>query len=178
MPAFDKTLVLDLDKTLIYAEKTLERVHDFTVWSEDLPIYPVYKRPGLDEFLEFCFSTFDVGVWGQGCKEYVKGVCEELFKNYKLKFVWSRDECGMIGRFPYLKDVKKIEKNLKISLSSIIVVDDNPDHFDAEGLQHLVKAAPWDGGVNDDYLRWLPEFLIEVNKVSDVRKLLGDLARQ
>lgn len=178
MPAFDKTLVLDLDKTLIYSEKRLEREPDFILWDDDLPIYPVYKRPGLDEFLRFCFRTFDVGVWGHGVSSYVDDLCEVLFREYKLKFKWSRDKCELLGNKPYIKRLKKVEQETGVGLDRIIMLDDNEDHFYLEDLPNLVKASSWDGRLNDDYLKWLPEFLTEINKVSDVRKMLGDLARQ
>ncbi|MEM9507269.1 MAG: NIF family HAD-type phosphatase [Cyanobacteria bacterium P01_E01_bin.35] len=51
-----KLLILDLDETLIYAqEKSLEREADF--YTE---FYCVYKRPYLQEFLQFCSEYYQV----------------------------------------------------------------------------------------------------------------------
>lgn len=66
-----KLLILDLDETLIHAvEQPLERTADFKT-----DFYYVYKRPFVNEFLEFCFQTFKVGVWITAGEYFARDVC-------------------------------------------------------------------------------------------------------
>src|SRR3989344_3117101 len=95
MPKSDKLLVLDLDKTLIrcfepketYARRP-KRNPDFMIGS-----FPVYKRPGLDDFLNYARSNFPLGVWSQGNGAYVDDVVENLFQKGDLDFQWCYEEC-------------------------------------------------------------------------------------
>lgn len=71
-------LILDLDETLIHAsEAKLASVdHDF-VYAE----YFVYKRPGLDEFLNSIKEEFRIAVWSSASDDYVTGIASNIFKD-------------------------------------------------------------------------------------------------
>jgi len=63
----DRTLVLDLDETLIYATETPpERMPDFCLYG-----YYVYRRPYLTDFLARARSEFDMAVWSSASDDYV-----------------------------------------------------------------------------------------------------------
>lgn len=58
MPKSNKLLILDLDETLVYAtDKKIDHEPDFKVLD-----YYIYKRPGLDDFLNTCLEWFEVGI--------------------------------------------------------------------------------------------------------------------
>ena len=70
-----KFLILDLDETLIHAtEQPLIHQADF-----ETELYYVYKRPYVEEFLEFCFANFRVGVWTTAGEEFARDVVKNIF---------------------------------------------------------------------------------------------------
>lgn len=173
MPAFDKTLVLDLDRTLIYADEPLGRQHDILVGDPDFPL-GVYKRPGLDKFLIYCFSKFEVGVWSQAPKTYMEDITNAIFNRFNLKFKYSQEECDSVAGLPIIKSVAKLEQRLKIPASKIIIIDDNLDHYLGRDDNNVVKALEWLGSEKDDYLDFLPELLDVLSSAPDVRMIIKE----
>ena len=97
-------IVLDLDETLIHtviSEKPnniLARRSDLKFqFSPDGAIYYVFKRPGLDEFLNEVFKQFKkVGIWTAADRQYAKMVIKKILSYQQimnLDFVFSRDYC-------------------------------------------------------------------------------------
>ncbi len=179
MPKSDKLLVLDLDKTLIRCfeanEKKPERKCDFTIGK-----FPVYKRPGLDDFLNYAKSNFILGVWSQGNGAYVDDVVENLFKKGDLEFQWCYDECSLppddikmclaqdIRNLKIIKEVGMLERRLIIPASKTIIVDDEPVHF--LDYQNLIQIKKWEGEGEDNELEILKKFLSCLVNSEDVRK--------
>lgn len=102
----DKTIVIDLDSTLLYTPssdegssyvKTLKnplyhnlknRVYHFTLYHSDKigrgknEDYWGVVRPGTYEFLEFCFRYFrNVIIWSAGTEDYVRNIVKYIFRN-------------------------------------------------------------------------------------------------
>ncbi len=172
MPRFDKLLVLDLDETLIYAKKGItNRNPDFTTRHG----YPVYKRPHLDEFLEYCKNSFEIGLWTQGKGWYLTSIADVLFRDYDLKFKWSREQCSEDDDGDlFIKNLNKIEREVGVDLSKIIVIDDDEEHYTKEDKKNMLRfVRPWYGELNDNYLQQLPELLDDLGPVHDVRLVLG-----
>ena len=104
------SLVLDLDEMLVTtrhsqrsAEKTGLKFHKIIFASFDRvleeTIYLV-ERPGLAEFLDFCFENFNVGVWSAGQPEYVKKVVKTIFPRTPF-FVYDWTHCTRKGPCVY-----------------------------------------------------------------------------
>lgn len=119
-----KLLILDLDETLIHAtEQKLNREYDFSVGQ-----YFVYKRPFLQEFLEFCFENFDVAVWTTATKSYAEEILQTILKkDFFLKFLWTRERCTFTfdeeeREHYFVKKIHKLRRRGQ-NLESVIVVD-------------------------------------------------------
>lgn len=81
-----KTIVLDLDKTLI-----------------DSIDQKIITRPYLREFLKFCFDTFDhVGIWTAATNEWCYHAFDTIFDSILIDldetfaFVYTRDNCKKV----------------------------------------------------------------------------------
>ncbi|OIT07731.1 PREDICTED: uncharacterized protein LOC109223928 isoform X1 [Nicotiana attenuata] len=61
----------------------------------------VFRRPFLDDFLQFCFERFNVGVWSSRIKKNMELVLDVLLGNakHKLVFCWDQSHCTDTG-FP------------------------------------------------------------------------------
>jgi RNA polymerase II subunit A small phosphatase-like protein len=95
-----KLLVLDIDGTMIFAEEKanlihmqVEQPHHFEL---DGGSILVWKRPGIDEFLEWCFEHYDIGIWSASGSEYVHSVLTHIIADHlrsKVKFIWTSMKC-------------------------------------------------------------------------------------
>ena len=76
-------LVLDLNGTLLY---------------RTLGIKNYVPRPGLKEFLDYCFRNHSVLIWSSAKPHNVAGVCEKLLTSAQRKLLlgkWGRDTFGL-----------------------------------------------------------------------------------
>lgn len=105
----------------------------------------VFKRPFCDDFLQFCFEKFDVGVWSSRTKRNVEKVIEFLMGDHRhqLLFCWDQSHCTDTGvatienrdKPLLLKELKWLWKDLesgipsikgKYDVSNTILLDDSP----------------------------------------------------
>lgn len=92
-------------------------------------------RPHLKEFLNFCFSYFQVvAIWTAGTKPYAKEIVSELSKHTirEPHIVYSKNECvDSSGRCSSKNLAKMIsECNSSMNLSNTFMIDDIIDNFD------------------------------------------------
>lgn len=145
----NKLILLDLDNTLICAEdlalvnnetsdegksKMRKARETFrTVRMEDY--YDIFERPHLQEFLDYLFENFDVGVWTASSKDYAIFVIKHFItepenhdRGRKVKIFLCSHHCN-VSR----KHTKGITKDLKLisdkwglypSSDKIILIDD------------------------------------------------------
>lgn len=180
-----KTLVLDLDETLIHSSKYLAHpdVESFKVEFDDVQIDDnsntrtivkdslyVQLRPGVKEFLEFANSHFDVFVFTYGVEEYADKILDVLCPKIDKDHRYYRDSCELRNHG------KMVHKDLDIfhrPLTDLILVDDNASaqkyHPD-----NSIQIQQWKGTPNDNVLtEWLIPILIECESAPDVRKVIN-----
>jgi TFIIF-interacting CTD phosphatase-like protein len=164
-----KLLILDLDETLIFsAERPLDRAPDFTSGP-----YFVYKRPGVDEFIERASRIFRLAVWTSSNDAYAESVVEKLFKDPSiLAFVWSRDRCTPMFdpasyTHEFAKNLNKVKK-LGFDLSDVVMVDDTPIKI-ARHYGNLVRVRSYLGEQADNELDLLEKYLKTIAAVENIR---------
>ncbi|KAJ3423407.1 nli interacting factor-like phosphatase family protein [Anaeramoeba flamelloides] len=120
------TLVLDLDKTLIYSTINPLSDHDFSFKfgpseKKQVQVY-VQKRPYLDDFLLKCSEIFEIVVFTASLRSYAEPILDRLDPEHKLiEHRLYRDSCLVLfGSF--IKDLSRINRNL----DSMAIVDDMP----------------------------------------------------
>ena len=168
---FSKTLVLDLDETLVHANTELPRPAEFHVGP-----YGVLRRPGVEAFLEFAISHFEhVGVWTASTLSYAIPVLDQLVDRERLAFVWGRGRCtfhidhetreGML-----LKDIRKLTKRGRYRKERLLFVDDTPAKL-ARSYGNLITVRPFEGDPHDRELELLERYLLSIGDVPNVRAL-------
>ena len=171
MDHFNKPLlILDVDKTLIYATKQpLNRTADFTVFD-----YHVYRRPHLDTFIERVSKWFDIAIWSSAGNHYVQSIIRNLNLTTDLQFVWSRNEAtakrqlndfyetGADTEYYYVKRLKKVKRK-GYQLERILIVDDSP-HKSQLNYGNAIYPKPYLGALEDDELLKL---LVYLNSIKD-----------
>lgn len=178
-------VVLDLDETLIHAEDGESEVHPDL--SPDFYSYghPVYKRPGVHEFVEGVLDEFRIAVWTSAAGDYASVIVDHLFgqRRHELEFLWSRSHCTqkstarmfdealntephlLMGWQPYhwTKEIRKIRRR-GYKVDRVVAVDDTPQKW-ASSYGNLVRVPEWKAEDPEDnvlerllpYLRWLNE---------------------
>ncbi|TYJ25837.1 hypothetical protein E1A91_A07G076500v1 [Gossypium mustelinum] len=98
-----KLLVLDLNGILVDVVQQPNRKPNTRVDGKG-----VFIRPFCVEFLEFCFKTFNVGIWSSRVKNMTKMIGFLLRKQWKRKlfFCWDRKLCT-ITKFKTLENEEK-----------------------------------------------------------------------
>ncbi|KAJ1977447.1 Nuclear envelope morphology protein 1 [Dimargaris verticillata] len=145
-----KTLVLDLDETLIHASliaKSRSYQHIVEVNVQDLScLYYVYKRPHLDYFL----------------KKYADPVIDALDPSgTMIKARYFRESCiEQDGNF--LKDLTLVDPDL----SHVCLVDNSP-------ASYSLNQAWYNNNARDEALLDLLPFLDALRFTQDVRSILG-----
>lgn len=112
--------LLDLDHTIIYGSYApSEKVELLFEYNEYLK---VYKRPYIDEFIDFLNQTYDaIIVYTTAKEDYAHRICLEL--NIDIKAILSRDNClSKTDRY-----YKTFNPDWAQSYKSIHIIDDSPN---------------------------------------------------
>lgn len=144
-------VVLDIDQTLVFTSKnsqpqsktivfdTLEG-DTVTMWSK--------PRPGLSQFLNYCFEYCDVGVWSAGQSGYVNAIIDSFFP-HKPKFIYNWNHCSRnkhrVGGMIY-KNLDDIPHHGKI-----LMIDDHLFGLECCDRVDTYIIPQWDPSMTDDY---------------------------
>lgn len=163
-------LILDLDETLIFASEEAPegRLADFRVGP-----YQILRRPHLAEFLTFCREHFEVAVWTSSSGSYAAAVVAQIFgPDYPLAFVWALDRCthGLRGDSPEMQPLKHLAKVRRrgYALERVLMVDDSPEKL-VRSYGNLVQIRPFQGEPEDQELRYLMPYLLELKTEPNIR---------
>ena len=161
-------LILDLDETLVYAtEQELATQPDFRVAQ-----YAVYRRPHLEEFLNYCFEDFEVAVWTSSGRGYATEVVAQILPNRELRFFWTADRCTQRFNWkthdPYVvKNLAKIRK-LGIQLERVLMVDDSAEKLERQYGNHIL-IPPYEGDLSDGEIAMLADYLRSIRDCPNYR---------
>ena len=167
-----KTLILDLDETLIHADFAgLFKDHDHIIkfqFNNEAVEVPIFLRPGIFEFLNIVSLYFEVGVFTASLKEYADSVLNFIDPNNSIfKFRLYRDSCINVNNGKiFIKDLN-ILKNRK--LENIVIVDNSLYSF-ANQLANGVLITSYYNDKNDKELINIATYLFQyILNSSDVR---------
>ena len=168
-----KTLVLDLDKTLVYLtlKPPTKGLEYSTILDEEgrLQSYAI-KRPGLDGFIKEMSSLFNICIFtSMKMKHAMKAVKSIGLAPYIFE-VYSRDECVRVSESIYMKSLL----NLGFDLSTTIFMDDAPHHMRSQPLNGIL-VHPFKGEKDDNCFGLLAPFLRYIMTLSDVRPVTEKL---
>ncbi|KAL8841033.1 MAG: hypothetical protein Q9170_001058 [Blastenia crenularia] len=179
-----KTLVIDLDETLIHSlakggrmssghmvEVKLNTTVGYggtTLGPQHPILYYVHKRPHCDDFLRKVCNWYELVVFTASVQEYADPVIDWLEQERKyFTRRYYRQHCTFRNG-AYVKDLSSVEPDL----SKIMIIDNSPLSY----IFHEDNAIPIEGWINDptdnDLLHLVP-ILEALQYVMDVRALLA-----
>lgn len=186
-----KTLVLDLDETLIHS--TSRPLHGGSTSGGGLlglgwgrrgkpgghmvevvlggrsTLYHVYKRPFVDYFLRKVSSWYTLVIFTASMQEYADPVIDWLDGGRGiLARRLFRESCTQLPSGSYSKDLSVVEADL----ARVCLVDNSPASYSINAANGI-PIEGWTHDQNDEALLDLLPFLDSLRFTSDVRRVLG-----
>ncbi|OQD77680.1 hypothetical protein PENDEC_c002G06701 [Penicillium decumbens] len=185
-----KTLVLDLDETLIHSLAKGGRMSSghmvevklsmpmttaltpggpqTTLGPQHPILYYVHKRPHCDDFLRKICKWYKLVIFTASVQEYADPVIDWLEQERKyFQARYYRQHCTLRNG-AYIKDLSSVEPDL----SKVMILDNSPMSY----IFHEDNAIPIEGWINDptdNGLLHLIPMLEALQYVTDVRALLA-----
>ncbi|OHS93914.1 NLI interacting factor-like phosphatase family protein [Tritrichomonas foetus] len=166
-----KTLVLDLDETLVhssfYPVCNYDFIAKFKVGENRYSSY-VLKRPGIEYFLEFVKEKFEVVIFTASVKEYADSVLDVIAPWIPPSRRFYRQHCT-ISNGLFIKDLSLFNR----PLSSIVIVDNSEFSFSLH-RSNAILISTWIGEKKDKQLDTVVgPLLSKLIDAEDVRTVLA-----
>ena len=177
-----KTLVLDLDETLVHSVGGVENnegeipQHDFIIQipqnnnlSHDVH---VMVRPHVEEFLERMSKRYELVIFTASISKYANPLLNIVDKMNYVPFRLFREHCTLINT-AFVKDLNLLGRDVK----DIIILDNNPTAY---SLNHYngFPIKSWFDDKNDDELLKICPILEFLSYVPDVREYIKKIVVQ
>ena len=176
-----KTLILDLDETLIHSSNLPFKIKDdITIKIKSLNnniqnnnnqyVIHVLKRPFVGIFLSIVCEIFEVVVFTAGIPEYANPILNEIDSEKKIKYRLFRDHCVKIDKDKYIKNLNYLGRDLR----NVIIIDNNPISYTLN-IDNGLPISSWETDQKDNELiKLIPllQFLSKKN-ISDVRPIIN-----
>ena len=170
-----KTLILDLDETLVHSAFTpFSRKSDLTlninIEGKNRTLY-VLKRPHVDEFLYELSSLYEIIIFTASISPYANPLLDLLDKNKCIKYRLYREHCTFSNGI-YIKDLKIFERKI----NNMIIIDNNPLSYD-NNIENGIPILSWYDDLDDnELLKLLPilKYMSSPN-IPDVRNIINKI---
>ena len=165
-----KTLILDLDETLVHSrfrEFNRKSDIDFNINLNGIRhIIHVLKRPNVDHFIKEMSKYYNIFIFTASISQYASPLIDKLDQGKLIAGRLFRQHC-IYNNDKYLKDIKQVGKDLK----DVIIIDNNPISY-CLNQDNGIPISTWYDDINDNELNKLIPLLIYLSKVNDVRTII------
>ncbi len=182
LKATDKTLVVDLDQTLVFSSDQLPANAEgasgstwykitYTSVNDSRGVLTKYVRvrPGAEQLLAELHPLYEIVVYTSAEQNYAETVVEKLLDRScrYVDHVLSRESCMRMGEY-YIKDLRVIGDR---ELANLVVLDSSLVSF-CNQLDNGIFVVPYRGDDKDMALVPLVKTLKDVANTADVRRHL------
>ena len=164
-----KTLILDLDETLVHSSFTPFEKNDIVLNVDfDGIMYNIYVlvRPGAKNFIKNISKYFEVVTFTASLSNYASPLLDLLDSEHNIKYRLYREHCTFLNGI-YIKDLKRLNRNLK----DLIIVDNSPLAY-AFHSENGLPIKTWYDDPNDIELIKISKLLVFLSKAKDVRNYI------
>ena len=165
-----KTLILDLDETLVHSSFVPFEKNDITLNVDfESVMYNIYVlvRPGAEEFIKKVSKYFEIVIFTASISKYALPLLDILDHEKKIKYRLTREHCTFLNGI-YIKELKKLNRNL----SDLIIVDNSPLAY-AFDSDNGLPIKTWYDDPNDNELDKIYPLLEFLSRVNDVRQFIN-----
>ena len=164
-----KTLILDLDETLVHSSFTPFEKNDIILEVDFEGImYNIYVkvRPYAQEFIQNVSKYYEIVIFTASISKYASPLLDILDKEKNIKYRLYRDHCTYINGI-FIKNLKRLNRNLK----DVIIVDNSPIAY-AFDSENGLPIKTWYEDPYDKELQKIEPLIIFLSKTNDVRKYI------
>ena len=168
-----KTLVLDLDETLVHSQFLPFPIKSDAILKiniqEQVQDIHVLIRPGVQTFLQRLSKLYEIVIFTASVSKYADPLLDLLDKDNYCSFRLFREHCTMIG-VTFVKDLNKLGRDLK----DVIIVDNSPLSYSFNKENGIPIKSFFEDKTDRELYNLLPilEFL---SSVPDVREFIPKL---
>ena len=169
-----KTLVLDLDETLVHSSFIPFEKNDLILnVNFDGIFYNIYVlvRPGVEQFIKEMGKYFEIVTFTASIETYASPLLDLLDKEKNIQYRLYRDHCNFVNGI-FIKDLKRLNRNLK----DIIIIDNSPMAY-AFDVENGLPILSWFDNRDDRELINIQKILKFLANVDDVRKYIKKILR-
>ena len=170
-----KTLILDLDETLVHSafspfSRESDIILNINIEGENKTLY-VLKRPHVDKFLQELSSLYEIIIFTASISQYANPLLNQLDKNNCIKYRLFREHCTFSNGI-YIKDLKIFDRKM----NNMIIIDNNPLSYD-NNIDNGIPILSWYDNINDNELLKLLPLLkyMSTTNVQDVRTVINKI---
>ena len=170
-----KTLILDLDETLVHSSFTPFENNDIVLNVDfDGMIYNIYVlvRPGAEYFIRNISKYYELVIFTASLSNYASPLLDILDKEDNIKYRLYRENCTFMNGI-YIKDLKKLNRNLK----DLVIVDNSPLAYSFD-IDNGLPIKTWYEDKNDIELFKISEILEFLSKTVDVRNYIKKFVKK
>uniref|UniRef100_A0A7E4UXU4 protein-serine/threonine phosphatase n=1 Tax=Panagrellus redivivus TaxID=6233 RepID=A0A7E4UXU4_PANRE len=169
-----KTLVVDLDETLVHSSFKPVQNADFVIPVEiDNIVHQVYvlKRPYADEFLEAIGPLFECVLFTASLAKYADPVSDLLDKRRVFTSRLFREAC-VYYEGNYIKDLDKLGRDIR----DVIIIDNSPASY-AFHPRNALPCKTWFDDPHDQQLLELIPILERLATTDNIFPILSDVEK-
>ena len=165
-----KTLILDLDETLVHSSFVPFEKNDIILNVDfESVMYNIYVlvRPRAEEFIKKVSKFYEIVIFTASIAKYALPLLDILDNEKNIKYRLTREHCTFLNGI-YIKELKKLNRNLK----DLIILDNSPLAYAFDSDNGLPIKAWYDDKGDKELDKVFPilEFL---SKTKDVRKFIN-----
>ena len=169
-----KTLVLDLDETLVHSSFIPFEKNDLILnVNFDGVFYNIYVlvRPGAEQFIKEMGKYYEIVTFTASIESYASPLLDLLDKENNVQYRLYRDHCNFVNGV-FIKDLKRLNRSLK----DIIILDNSPMAY-AFDVDNGLPILSWFDNRDDKELIRVQQILKFLSYVDDVRKYIKRFLR-
>ena len=163
-----KTLVLDLDETLVHSSLTTVANPDHIVELKDGVKFHIVTRPHLDEFLERMSKIYELVIYTAAEKEYAVAAIDKIDPKRYISYILHREHC-ILPRTGVGKDLSLIGRDLK----NVVFIDNLEENFRRQRDNGLKIGDFYFDKTDDELKEFIPflEYVAELDDIRPIRKV-------
>jgi len=167
-----KTLVLDLDETLVHSSFRHVATADIVIEVEiEGNLHKVYvrKRPGVDEFLLKTAELYEIVIYTASMSKYANPLVDELDIHGVCHWRLFREACTRMSS-GYAKDLSRLGRDLK----DVIIIDNSPVCYSLQP-DNAIPIQTWRDDPSDRELLDLIPILQSLKDVDNIPQVLRQI---
>ena len=164
-----KTLILDLDETLVHSSFVPFENNDIVLNVEfEGMLYNIYVliRPGAIDFIKKVAKLYEVIIFTASISKYALPLIDILDSDNNIQYKLTREHCTFLNGI-YIKELKKLNRDL----NDLIILDNSPLAYSFD-IDNGLPIKAWYEDKNDNELDKVYFILEFLSKVKDARNFI------